>query len=94
MQMTYVVMFFIYHSFKRMFKIFEFYNLIYGLNLNENKSSIILLSTRTKTTQPLDISCKWFIPSDHKTILGIQVDNLTMTFFLQIRTIFFPSLQI
>lgn len=26
--------------------------------------------------QPLDIFCKWLVPNDHETILGIQVCNL------------------
>ncbi len=57
--------------------IFASYKNIYGLKMNESKLSIIHLNTCRKIMhQPLDIFCKWLIPNDHETILGIQMCNL------------------
>lgn len=62
---------------KRMIRIFASYKNIYGLQVNESKLSIIRLNTCRKIMpQPLDIFCKWLIPNDHETILGIQMCNL------------------
>lgn len=56
--------------------LFEAYRATSGLKLNALKSSVIPLGAATGMPPPRDITCKWLIPGEHASVLGIEVGSL------------------
>jgi hypothetical protein len=56
--------------------IFQVYKNVFGLKLNESKSTIIPSGSSIGDLPPANLPCKWLAPGDHEAILGIQVGSL------------------
>lgn len=57
-------------------EIFQTYEEVSGLKLNDTKSSVLPLGNSDGMNKPSFLSCKWLMSGDHEPLLGIQVGSL------------------